>query len=80
MQIGQLAFQYSPHQAMVDFGITVNQDIAERDDAAMFADRRGRVGIYPGQLVECFADDFELAFDSRAQKRIGCEFRERFTP
>ena len=80
MQIGQLTFQHPPNQAMVDCGITVNQNVAERDDAAMLADRRSRAGINLGQLVECFADDFKLAFDGGAQKWVGGKLSKGFAP
>ena len=78
MQIRQLAFQYSPDQTMVDFGVSVDQDVPEGNDAAMFADSSDCVGIDSGKLVERFANDFKLAFDGRAQQRVGSEIDKRF--
>jgi len=58
------------NQKVVDRGVGMHEHIAEAHDLRQVRDRRGRRGIDLGQLVECLADDAELAFDGSPQDCI----------
>jgi hypothetical protein len=48
----------------------VYQDISERHDSRQIGDLRSQVRGGFRELIERFADNLELAFDSRAQQVI----------
>ena len=47
----------------------MNEDVAEGDDATVFADPGGAGGVCAGELVEGFANDLELTFDCCVEHR-----------
>ena len=57
---------YSPHPFAVNYCVAVYEDIAERDDLAQVRYLAGKGLVAPGQLVEGFANDFELPFHGGA--------------
>ncbi len=67
----QFQFQHVPDDTMVDFGIAVDEDVPEGDDALIFADLRGRRWVDSGSLGKRLSDDFQLPLDRRAQHRVG---------
>jgi hypothetical protein len=46
----QFEFQHVPDDTMIDFGIAVDEDVAEGDDPPIFTDLRGCFRIGPGYL------------------------------
>jgi len=44
----QFEFQNVPNYTVVDFGVAVDENVAEGDDPPIFADLRGHGGIGPG--------------------------------
>ena len=59
----QLGFKHTPDKALIDLCLAVNKDVTEGDNAAIFADPAGGLGIQPGEPGERLTDDFELALD-----------------
>jgi hypothetical protein len=53
------------------------QKISEADDSAMLGNANGDFRCDPHQLIEGFADDFELALDTGTQQQVGLVVLER---
>lgn len=68
-QRGQALASRAEDASVLDHCVAVDQKIAEGNDPAGVRDACREFGIELGQLVEGFADDFELALDRRGYER-----------
>jgi hypothetical protein len=67
VQIRQLSFEDIPYNAVVDFGVSMDQDIAKGNDTGGIAELRGKGGIELGELRERLANNGKCSFNSEAQ-------------
>lgn len=74
----QITLDYAPYDAIINRGIGVDQNIAERYDPTMVLYLLGYLWIVLCQLREGFAHDLELAFDSGTKQFVAPVFVETF--
>ena len=55
-----------PDEFVIHEVVPVNQYVAERDDAAVFAEVLGRCCVYGGEPLYRFADDLETSLDAQS--------------
>ena len=56
----ELGLEDIPDASMVNFGIAMDRDVAERDDPLMLLGLCGRPLILPGESTKGFTDNLEL--------------------
>jgi len=69
-QSRQLRLENAPDHSVVDFGIAMDENIAEGDDAPVLADPRRGFRVRPGQLMKSLPDDLELPFHAGTEQRV----------
>jgi hypothetical protein len=70
-ELGELRLEDIPDDSIIDVGVAMDQDVAERDDALVLVDLGRARGIVLREATECFADDLELPLGCRAEQRVG---------
>lgn len=79
-QRNQVGFDHPPHQAVVHAGVAVDQYVAKRHDARQLSDGCCGLRVCALQLIQGFANDFELTLDCGAQVVILRCTRRKFCP
>jgi hypothetical protein len=66
-----------PDQGIIDRRVSVNQNVAERDDPAKLWNLRGQVRVNLGKLIQRLTDDLELGVQQQtaASRRLGNQRR-----
>jgi hypothetical protein len=74
----EVCFDNAPDHIVRDDRVPVDQLVSEGNDPGGAADFCGKSRIVPECLVQCFANDLELAFDTGPEKRIVFVIRKFF--
>ena len=75
-QTGQFVDKNLPNQGIVHGCIAMDQDVSKSHDPPQFWDAGGSLRIDFGKLVQCLANDLELALNRRTELRIRLVVRE----
>ena len=67
---GQVSLDHTPDDLVVHRCVTVDQDVAERNDPAMIRNSCRNVRFVPGESGKRFSDDFELPLHGRPQQFV----------
>jgi hypothetical protein len=75
----ELGFEHIPDNAVVNFRVTVDKNVAKSNNPPVLANPRGRIRIDTGQLRQGFTNNLQLPFHCRAQQGIVTIIREALT-
>ena len=74
----ELRLEHIPDDSIVNIGVAVDQDVAERNDALVLVDPGSGGRIVRREATERFADDLELPLGCRTEQRVGLVIDEDF--